>query len=164
MQAKRSAFITPSGATRTIDLIKVSRACGTPRHPHIFVGAYILSCELIGQISIDIPHHSVPLTLTTISDDDIPAEGCLVFHLHLTVIRSLHYVWCAWHWRAICLSSPLRSCAPCPVLSSLSSMQPRSSAPFVGSQPPRGLVAPFPFKLEFTDSKRDVRYLVVGIG
>ncbi len=36
VQARRSAFITPSGATRSVDgaeLIKASRACGIPPEP-----------------------------------------------------------------------------------------------------------------------------------
>jgi hypothetical protein len=50
VQARRSAFITLSGATRSVDgaePIKVSRACGIPLEPsfskHIFIGAPILS-------------------------------------------------------------------------------------------------------------------------
>ena len=67
VQARRSAFITPSGATRSVDgaeLIKVSRASlQSPlltyfcRRTHSFV-------ELIGRIFIDILRHFVPISAT----------------------------------------------------------------------------------------------------
>jgi hypothetical protein len=50
VQARRSALITPSGATRSVDgaeLIKASHACWIPWEPsfskHIFIGTPILS-------------------------------------------------------------------------------------------------------------------------
>lgn len=71
VQARRSAFITPSGATRSVDgaeLIKVSRACGFPSEPsfseHIFYRYTHSFVELIGRILIDILRRFVPISAT----------------------------------------------------------------------------------------------------
>ena len=71
VQARRSAFITPSGATRSVDgaeLIKVSRACGFPSEPsfseHIFYRYTHSFVELIGRIFIDILRRFVPISAT----------------------------------------------------------------------------------------------------
>ena len=71
VQARRSALITPSGATHSIDgaeLIKASRACGIPPEPS-FLNTYFYRLthsfvELIGRIFIDILRHFVPISAT----------------------------------------------------------------------------------------------------
>ena len=87
VQARRSAFITPSGATRSVDgaeLIKVSRACGFPSEPffseHIFLQVHPFfrgvdwanTHRYSAPFRPDLRNHED----TRHFDDDIPAEVC----------------------------------------------------------------------------------------